>query len=44
MLPEMNNKDINIETVAEKALADIELLSEILNGLTSKVEALSCLF
>ena len=40
MLPEMNNKDADIETVAEKALADSELLSEILDGLTSKEETL----
>ena len=40
MLTEMNNKDVNIESVAEKALADRELLSEILNGLTSKQETL----
>lgn len=40
MLPDMNNKDVNIESVAEKALADRELLSEILDGLTSKEETL----
>jgi len=40
MLPEMNDKDVDIETVAEKALADRELLSEILDGLTSKEETL----
>ena len=44
MLSEMNHKDVDIETVAEKALADRELLSEILDGLTSKEEALLCLF
>ena len=44
MLLEMNNKDVDIETVAEKALADIELLSEILDGLISKEESLLCLF
>ena len=39
-LPEMSDKDVNIEHVAEKALADRELLSEILDGLTSKGETL----
>ena len=40
MLPEINNKDVDIETVADKALADRKLLSEILDGLTSKKETL----
>ena len=40
MLPEMNNKEVDIETVAEKASANRELLSEILDGLTSKEETL----
>jgi hypothetical protein len=40
MLPEMNNKDVDIETVATKTLADSELFSEILDGLTSKEEIL----
>jgi hypothetical protein len=40
MLTEMNNKDVNIESVAEKALVDRELLSEILDGLISKQETL----
>ena len=40
MLPDMNNKYVNIESVAEKALADRELLSEILEGLTTKKETL----
>jgi len=40
MLPEMNDKDADIETVVEKALAAPELLSEIWNGLTSKEETL----
>ena len=40
MLPEMNDKDVDIETVAEKASANRELLSEILDGLTSKEETL----
>ena len=38
MLVEMNHKEVDIETVAEKVLADSELLSEILDGLTSKEE------
>jgi hypothetical protein len=40
MLPEMNNKDVDVKTVAEKATADGELLSEILGGLESKAETL----
>ncbi len=40
MLPDMNNKYVNIESVAEKALANRELLSEILEGLTTKKETL----
>jgi len=40
MLPEMNNKEVDIETVAQKASANRELLSEILDGLTSKEETL----
>ena len=40
MLPEMQNKDFDIETVAAKALANSELLLEILDGLTSKQETL----
>ena len=40
MLPEMNNKDVDIEAVAKKALADSELFSTILDGLTSKGETL----
>jgi hypothetical protein len=40
MLPEMSNKDIDIEAVAEKALADSGLLQKILDGLASKVETL----
>lgn len=40
MLPEMNNKEVDIETVAEKASANRELLSEILDGLRSKEETL----
>lgn len=40
MLPEMNNKDVDIEAVAEKALADSELFSETLDGFTSKTETL----
>ena len=34
--PEMTDKDINIICVAGNALADSELLSEILDGLTLK--------
>ena len=40
MLPEMKNKDADIVSVAEKALKDRELLSEILAGLKSKNETL----
>ena len=40
MLPKMNRKEVDIEAVAEKAIADGELLSEILDGLTSKEETL----
>jgi hypothetical protein len=40
MIPEMNNKDADIEAVAEKASANRELLSEILDGITSKQETL----
>ena len=40
MLPEMNNKDVNIEAVAKTAITDSGLFSEILNGLTSKGETL----
>ena len=40
MLPEMNSKDVDIETVVKKTLADRELLSEILDGLTSREETL----
>jgi len=38
MIPEMNEKELDIEAVAEKALANHKLLSEILDGLTSKQE------
>jgi hypothetical protein len=38
MLPEMRDKGVNIESVAEKALQDEKLLSELLDGLTSKEE------
>jgi hypothetical protein len=38
MLPEMNDKDADIESAAEKALEDEQLLSELVNGLTSKKE------
>ena len=40
MLPEMNDKEADIEGIIQKALADGELLSEILEGLTSKQETL----
>jgi hypothetical protein len=40
MLPEMNNKDVDIAAVATRALVDSELFSEILDGLTSKEELL----
>jgi len=40
MLPEMHDKDVSIESVAEKALQDEKLLSELLDGLKSKEETL----
>ena len=40
MLPEMNDKDINIKSIAEKALQDKKLLSELLDGLKYKEETL----
>ena len=40
MLPEINNKELDIETVAAKALADSSLSAEIFDGLTSKEETL----
>ena len=40
MLPEMNDKNVDIEGLAEKALEDGKLLSELVDGLTSKKEAL----
>ena len=40
MLPEISGKDVDIESMAEKALADETLLSELLDGLTSKNETL----
>ena len=38
MLPEMSDKEVDIKTVAEKALEGEELLSELLDGLQSKKE------
>ena len=38
MLAELSNKDADIKIVAEKALEDEEILSELLNGLKSKEE------
>ena len=38
MIPEMNDKDVDIESVTQKILADEVLLSEILEGLVSKHE------
>ena len=38
MLSEMSDKNVNIESVAEKALKDEKLLSELLEGLKSKKE------
>ena len=40
MLPEISDKNVDIEAAAEKALEDKELLLELLNGLTSKKETL----
>ena len=40
MLPKMRNKDVDIESVSERALKDEELLSELLDGLKSKEETL----
>ena len=36
MLPEMSDKDINIESIAERALEDEKLLSGLLDGLDPK--------
>ena len=38
MLPEMNDKEVDIEHVAEKVLADAKLVPELLDGLKSKKE------
>jgi hypothetical protein len=38
MLPELKDKNANIERVAENALSDKKLLSELLDGLKSKAE------
>ena len=38
MLPEMSQKDVNVDSVAEEALANNGLLSELLDGLRSKKE------
>jgi len=38
VLPEMHNKDVDIRAVAERALGDADLLSELLSGLKSKEE------
>ncbi len=40
MIQEIGDKDINIASIAEKALADEKLLSELLDGLMLKNEAL----
>ena len=40
MIPEISDKDLNIKSIAEKALADDKLLSELLDGLMFKNEAL----
>jgi hypothetical protein len=40
MIPEMNDKEADIESVVQKALKDNELLSEIMEGLKSKNETL----
>ncbi|MFC1921506.1 hypothetical protein ACFLYQ_07270 [Chloroflexota bacterium] len=40
MLPEMDDKNADIAAIAEKALADSQLLSSILEGLTNKNETL----
>ena len=40
MLLEMSDKDVNIESAANKALDDEQLLSELLDGLKSKKETL----
>ena len=41
MLPEINRKDLDIEGIARRALADDTLLSELLDGLKLKNETLS---
>jgi hypothetical protein len=38
MLPEMNDKNTDIESIATKALGNKKLLSELLEGLKSKEE------
>ncbi|MFC1914835.1 hypothetical protein ACFLWK_01100 [Chloroflexota bacterium] len=40
MLPEMNDRNVDIEDVARKALKDAALLAELLDGLKSKKETL----
>jgi len=40
MLPEMNDKGVDIESITQKSLDDKELLAEILDGLKSKNETL----
>jgi hypothetical protein len=40
MLPELSHKDADIKSVAEKALQDEGLLSQLLDGLTSRKETL----
>lgn len=40
MIPEISDKDLNIKSIAEKALADDKLLSELLDGLMLKNETL----
>ena len=40
MIPEISDKDLNIKSIAEKALANEKLLSELLDGLMLKNETL----
>jgi len=38
MLPDLNDKNMNVETMAKKALKDGKILSELLSNLKTKNE------
>ena len=38
MMPDLNTKDIDVESVAQQALEDSQFLSELVGGLTDRVE------